>query len=410
MSNLNETPIWEEGIYQLERLDPVAGGADGMANRQAKQLGNRTAFLKALVEAIQEALDLKAPSTNPTLTGTPKGPTAPVGTSTTQLATTAFVQAAVAALVNQSPATLDTLAELATALGNDPNFATTITTLLGQKAPLASPALTGTPTAPTAVAGTSTTQLATTAFVAAVQTLLTTLINARAPTASPAFSGTPTAPTAATGTSTTQLATTAFVQAAIAALVNASPATLDTLAEIASALGNDPNFATTITTLIGQKAPLASPALTGKPTAPTAAVGLSDGQLANTNFVQIAVQNAIAALVAALPVANYYETTVSYTNGGTLTITHGLGVAPKLVMFELVAIAAVNGLAVGESAELGAQDCSNNLNSWGIEARKKTSSTVTVVIGFNGLTMFAANGAVSGVTSAQVQVKVKVFA
>lgn len=52
----------------------------------------------------------------------------------------------------------------------------------------------------------------------------------------------------------------------IADLVNSAPATLDTLNELATALGDDPNFATTITTLIGQKAPLASPALTGSPT------------------------------------------------------------------------------------------------------------------------------------------------
>jgi len=77
-------------------------------------------------------------------------------------------------------------------------------------APLASPALTGTPTAPTASAGTSTTQLATTAFV-------TTADNLKANLASPAFTGTPTAPTATAGTNTTQIATTAFVTAAVPA-------------------------------------------------------------------------------------------------------------------------------------------------------------------------------------------------
>jgi len=72
------------------------------------------------------------------------------------------------------------------------------------KATLASPHLTGVPTAPTASSGTSTTQLATTAFV-------TTATNLKASLASPAFTGVPTAPTASSGTSTTQLATTAFV-------------------------------------------------------------------------------------------------------------------------------------------------------------------------------------------------------
>ena len=74
----------------------------------------------------------------------------------------------------------------------------------GSYATLASPTFTGVPAAPTATAGTSTTQLATTAFV-------TTADNLKAPIASPTFTGTPAAPTATAGTSTTQLATTAFV-------------------------------------------------------------------------------------------------------------------------------------------------------------------------------------------------------
>jgi microcystin-dependent protein len=70
-------------------------------------------------------------------------------------------------LIASAPAALDTLDELAAALGDDANFATTTATAIGLKAPLASPALTGTPTAPTAAVGTNTTQLATTAFVQA---------------------------------------------------------------------------------------------------------------------------------------------------------------------------------------------------------------------------------------------------
>lgn len=63
---------------------------------------------------------------------------------------------------------------------------------------------------------------------------------------SPAFTGLPTAPTAVVGTNTTQLATTAYVRAAVAALVNSAPGTLDQLNELATAIGNDPNFAVTI--------------------------------------------------------------------------------------------------------------------------------------------------------------------
>jgi hypothetical protein len=88
---------------------------------------------------------------------------------TADLATKAYADnaatAAAAAIVDAAPATLDTLNELAAAINDDASFASTVTTALGTKAPLASPALTGTPTAPTAAVGTDSTQIATTAFV-----------------------------------------------------------------------------------------------------------------------------------------------------------------------------------------------------------------------------------------------------
>ncbi|MEG6426419.1 phage tail protein, partial [Enterobacter hormaechei] len=77
-----------------------------------------------------------APKASPTFTGTPKAPTAAAGNNSTQLANTAFVQAAIAGLVGSSPAALDTLNELAAALGNDPNFAATMTNALANKQPL----------------------------------------------------------------------------------------------------------------------------------------------------------------------------------------------------------------------------------------------------------------------------------
>ena len=72
---------------------------------------------------------------NPTLTGIPNAPTAVVATNTTQIATTAFVHLLMAAFVDSAPATLDTLNELAAALGDDPNFATTVTNALASKQP-----------------------------------------------------------------------------------------------------------------------------------------------------------------------------------------------------------------------------------------------------------------------------------
>ncbi|EFB1962326.1 phage tail protein [Escherichia coli] len=147
---------------------------------------------------------------NPTFTGEPKAPTPAVGNNTTRIATTEFVQAAITALINDAPATLDTLKEIAAAINNDPKFSTTINNALALKAPLSSPALTGTPTAPTA----------------------------------------------AQSVNNTQIATTAFVKSAIAAMVGSAPAALDTLNELAAALGNDPNFATTMLNALAGKQPL----------------------------------------------------------------------------------------------------------------------------------------------------------
>lgn len=159
----------------------LAAKADTAHTHTPASLGAATAshtHAQADISGLVAALALLAPLASPALAGTPTAPTAPAGTATTQIATTAFVATALAALVSSSPAALDTLNELAAALGNDPNFATTVTTLLAQKAPLASPALTGTPTAPTAAPGVSTTQIATTAFVQAVAALLAPLSGA----------------------------------------------------------------------------------------------------------------------------------------------------------------------------------------------------------------------------------------
>ena len=87
------------------------------------------------VKAVMDETNKKAPLSSPALTGTPTAPTAPKGTNNTQIANTAFVMAAIAALVDSSPDALNTLNELAAALGNDPNFATTMTNALAGKQP-----------------------------------------------------------------------------------------------------------------------------------------------------------------------------------------------------------------------------------------------------------------------------------
>lgn len=143
MANLPETPQWEDGIYQIEVSDPVLGGPDGISNRQAKQLASRTSYLKQQVEkggsdlakhiAAADPHTQYATKASPTFTGTPTAPTPAANDNSKKLVTTEFVARAIAALAGTVPETLDTLKELADALGNDPNFATTVLNKLAEK-------------------------------------------------------------------------------------------------------------------------------------------------------------------------------------------------------------------------------------------------------------------------------------
>lgn len=398
---------------------------------------------------------LKAPLASPSLTGTPLAPTATAGTNTTQIATTAFVTAAVSGgtttnftgnlagdvtgtqsatvvgkingtslaglgtgiLKNTTGTGVPSIAVAAdfpvlnqnttgTAAGLSVNIAesqvTNLTTDLAAKAPLASPTLTGIPAAPTATAGTNTTQIATTAFVnAAVSTGTSTSFSGnlagevtgtqsatvvgnaavigkvltgytsgsgtvaatdnilqaiqklngndalKATLASPTLTGVPAAPTATAGTNTTQIATTAFVTSAVSSgtaanftgslagdvtgtqgatvvgkingtslaglgtgiLKNTTGTGVPAIAIAAdfptlnqnttgTAAGLSANIAESqVTNLVGDlasKAPLASPTLTGVPAAPTATSGTNTTQIATTAFVTAAVSGGTA--------------------------------------------------------------------------------------------------------------------
>jgi hypothetical protein len=87
-----------------------------------------------------------------------------------------------------------------------------------------------------------------------VSTAQQTALDLKANLASPALTGTPTAPTAAANTNTTQIATTAYVQTELSDLIGAAPAALDTLSELSDALADDANFASTVTTSLASKA------------------------------------------------------------------------------------------------------------------------------------------------------------
>jgi len=297
------------GLSYNDTTGAISVDTSTIQARVANVTDTEIGYLDGVTSAIQTQIDTKAPLASPTLTGTPTAPTAAAATNTTQVATTAFVRGEVTALVNGASAALDTLGELAAALTADEATAATLATLVGTKAPIASPTFTGTvsgitksmvglgnvdnttdaakpistltqtaldlkaplasPTFTGTVSGITNTMVGlgnvdnTTDAGKPVSTATQTALDLKAPLASPTLTGTPTAPTAAAATNTTQVATTAFVRGEVTALVNGASAALDTLGELAAALTADEATAATLATLVGTKAPIASPTFTG---------------------------------------------------------------------------------------------------------------------------------------------------
>ncbi|WP_113325792.1 tail fiber protein [Escherichia coli] len=135
------TPKAVKAAYDLANAKYTAQDAT-TAQKGIVQLSSATnstsetlAATSKAVKAVMDETNKKAPLNSPALTGKPTTPTARQGTNNTQIASTAFVMAAIAALVDSSPDALNTLNELAAALGNDPNFATTMTNALAGKQP-----------------------------------------------------------------------------------------------------------------------------------------------------------------------------------------------------------------------------------------------------------------------------------
>lgn len=134
MGKITEQSQWEDDVYLIEKQDKVLGGELGVINVQAKQLANRTKYLKDQLDTVNRDRTGYAPKASPAFTGIPTAPTANQNTSNTQVATTEFVKTAIAALVGSAPAALDTLEELARALAGDANLKSTLLAEIGKKA------------------------------------------------------------------------------------------------------------------------------------------------------------------------------------------------------------------------------------------------------------------------------------
>lgn len=218
-------------------------------------------------QAITKELNKKATIESPTFTGIPNASTAPAGTSTTQIATTAFVQNAITASTIIVDSALNSTS-------TNPVQNKVIKAALDAKAALASPTFTGTPKAPTAAAGTNTTQIATTAFVK-------TAIDNSAVTVDSSLSD-----------SSTNPVQNKIIKSALDGKANTGdiPTATSTTpkANGTAAVGSETKWAKGdhVHPSDTTKANLASPTFTGTPKAPTASKGTSTTQLATTAYVQ----------------------------------------------------------------------------------------------------------------------------
>ncbi|HFO6410078.1 TPA: phage tail protein [Escherichia coli] len=122
--------------HEQSRRHPDATLTQKGFTQLSSSVSSNSEALAATPKAVKTLNDTKAPLNSPKLTGTPTAPTAAKGVNNTQIATTAYVMAAIANLVDSSPDALNTLNELAQALGDDPNFSATMTKALAGKQPL----------------------------------------------------------------------------------------------------------------------------------------------------------------------------------------------------------------------------------------------------------------------------------
>lgn len=278
------TPAAADSSSQLATTAYVKSqGYITVAGAPVQSVAGKTGVVTLTVADVSGA----APLVSPVFSGTPTGPTPSAGDSSGQLATTAFVKGLGYITLAEAP--------VQSVAGKTGAVTLAVADVSGA-APLASPSFSGTPTGPTAGSGDSSNQLATTAFVkglgyitaagAPVQsvagktgavTLVVGDVVGAAPLASPSFTGLPVGPTAATGDSSSQLATTAFVK-------NQGYVTAGT-APVLSVAGKTGNVTLAVADVSGA-APLASPALSGTPTAPTRAASDNSTAIATTAFVK----------------------------------------------------------------------------------------------------------------------------
>jgi len=180
-----------------------------------------------------------------------------------------------------------------------------------------------------------------------------------APLASPALTGVPTAPTAAANTNTTQIATTAYVQTELTDLIGGAPGALDTLNELAAALSNDANYSTTITTALATKLPLAGGTMTGALAMGTNKItGLGDPTSAQDAATKYYIDNVVLApsnLTGPITSVGSATSIASQTGTGTKFV---VDTSPTLVtpVLGVATATSINGTTIPSSKTLVATD------------------------------------------------------
>jgi hypothetical protein len=283
-----------------------------------------------------------------------------------------------------------------------------IQTQIDTKAPTESPTFTGT------VSGITSTMVGlgnvdnTSDANKPVSTATQTALDLKAPLASPALTGTPTAPTATAGNNSTQVATTAYADAAVAALVDGAPALLNTLNELAAAISDDADFATTLTTSVGEKVSKAGDTMTGLlvlSADPSANLGAATKQYVDTaetdaiTAAGTAAGTAISNAVAALTKSSVGLANVDNTSDANKPVSTA----------QATAIAAAQTAAEAYADALDTDDVAEGTAQYFTDARAKTSAAqlltgatltnITITGNGSGLTITAENGVADSTTT-----------
>ena len=325
MARLDANLIADGSVSNI--VFPYIKNLSSDAQSQISAITDNIATNTADIILTNSAIALLAPLNSAELTGNPTCVTQPGIDNSTRIASTAFVKTAITALVNSAPETMDSLGELAAALGSDPHFATTVATALGNRVDVSTNQVIGgdktfsgitkisgnctlgtnvggniltvysAPTLQnglTVSAGPITLPTNSVSSNAINNTSFVDLTNSQTVAGVKVFASSPLVPTASVNDNSTNVANTSFVTTAISNSTNlfalkASPDFTGTpTAPTAATATNTTQLATTefVQANIITRAPIISPTFTGTPTAPTAATATNTTQLATTAFVQ----------------------------------------------------------------------------------------------------------------------------